>query len=283
MSPDALSVLLRALSFVALLQATGIAVFVALFSRHLVGAGDELRWLAAWSAAVALPLLIAQLALEAARMAGEFEGVLDMSLERIVLTSPAAAAFAARVLGLVVIVGGLLRGSRMAEWVACAGSLLVAASYALTGHTAVHPHRLLLASALISHVLIAAFWLGAIPALYLATLREAGDRAGELIELFSRVATWVVPVLAAAGVVMALVLVARLTVLAQPYGWLLLGKVAAFTVLIGLAAVNRSRLGPAVALGATRAFRRSLAAEYALLVAVLAATATMTSLYSPEP
>jgi putative copper export protein len=283
MSPDALSVLLRALSFVALLQATGIAVFVALFSRHLVRAGDGLRRLGAWSAAVALPLLIAQLALEAARMAGEFEGVLDMSLERILLTSPAAAAFAARVLGLVVIVGGLLRGSRMAQWVACAGSLLAAASYALMGHTAVHPQRLLLASALISHVLIAAFWLGAIPALYLATLREAGDRAGELIAAFSRVATWVVPILAVAGVVMALVLVARLSVLAQPYGWLLLGKVTAFTVLIGLAAANRSRLGPAVALGAMRGFRRSLAAEYALIVAVLAATATMTSLYSPEP
>jgi putative copper export protein len=151
------------------------------------------------------------------------------------------------------------------------------------GHTAVHPHHLLLALALITHVLVAAFWLGAIPALYLAIWREAADLAGRLIDAFSRVALRIVPFLALAGVVMALVLVRRLAVLAQPYGWLLLGKITGFTLLIGLAAANRWRLGPAVALGAARALKCSLAAEYLLMVGVLAATATMTSLYSPEP
>jgi len=51
---------------------------------------------------------------------------------------------------------------------------------------------------------------------------------------------------------------------------------------MGLAAANKSRLGPAVALGKPRAFRQALVSEYALIVGVLAITATMTSLFSPN-
>ncbi len=280
MPPDALSVLLRAASFVALLQAAGISLFVALFSRHLTAAAGEIRRLGVRSAAAALAFLAAQFALEASRMAGEYAGALDWSLQRIVLGSAAAAAFGARVLGVVLIATGLSGRGGLAQVIACAGVLLVAASFALTGHTAVHPLRWLLAPALMSHVLVAAFWLGAIPALYLATLREI-DRAGRVIEAFSRVALWVVPLLAVAGVAMTLLLLPGLAVLAQPYGRLLLVKMTGFALLMGLAAANRWRLGPAVAVGAPRAFRRSLIAEYLLIAGVLAATATMTTLYSP--
>lgn len=282
MSPDILSVTLRAVSFVALLQGAGIAIFIALFRPLLGRAESEIRRVGVWSAAVALPLLLSQLLLEAARMAGEFAGVFDWSLQRMVFTSAAGAAFDARGVGVVLILAGLSRSGPMAQLLGCAGSLLAATSFALMGHTAVHPYRSLLAPALMSHVLVAAFWLGAIPALYLAALREAADLAGRLIEAFSRLALRIVPLLAAAGVVMALMLVPRLAVFAQPYGWLLLGKITGFTLLMGLAAANRWRLGPAVALGARRGLQRSLAVEYLLIVSVLAATATMTSIYSPE-
>ena len=281
MSPDALSVLLRAASFVALLQAAGLSLFAALFSSHLSAAGTGIRRLGVGSTAVALPLLAAQLALEAARMAGEFDGVLDWSLQRMVLGSAAAAVFGVRVLGAILLVCGLSGSFRPAQVLAYGGALLVAASFALTGHTAVHPARWLLAPALATHLLIAALWLGALPALYLATSREQTGRAARLIEAFSRLAVWVVPLLAVAGIVMTLVLVPGLAVFAQPYGWLLLVKMTGFAVLMGLASANRWRLGPAVARGDTRALKGSLAAEYVLMVGVLAATATMTSLYSP--
>lgn len=283
MSPDGLSVLLRALSFVTLLQAAGIALFLGLFSSHLGRAADAARRFGLWSAALALPLLASQLLLEAARMAGEFAGALDWSLQRTALGSAASQAFGARVTGVLLILTGLSARGRIARVGGCSGSLLVAASFALMGHTAVHPYRLMLAPALATHVLIAAFWLGAIPALYLAAVREAPDVAGRLTAAFSKVAVWIVPFLAVAGVLMAVALVPRLAVFWQPYGWLLLGKILGFTMLMGLAAANHWRLGPSVALGATGAFRLSLAAEYVLMTAVLAATATMTSLYSPEP
>jgi putative copper resistance protein D len=62
-------------------------------------------------------------------------------------------------------------------------------------------------------------------------------------------------------------------------------KVAGFAVLMGFAALNKWRFGPALSRGdarATAAFRRSLAAEYVLIAAVLSVTAVLTSFYSPE-
>ena len=69
------------------------------------------------------------------------------------------------------------------------------------------------------------------------------------------------------------------------YGISLLAKFAGFAVLMGLAAVNKWRLGPAIAGGDARvlaSFRRSLAIEYVLICAVLSVTAVMTTFYSPE-
>ena len=281
MSPDIVSVALRAVSLIALLLGAGIAVFIGLFRPLLGSAETGIRRLGIWAAAGAVPLLMGQLILEAARMAGEFDGVFDWSLERIVWISATGAAFGTRVVGLVLILAGLVRSGRRAQVIGCGGSVLVAVSFALMGHTAAASHRWLLGSALITHALIAAFWLGAIPALYVAVVREIPARAGELIEAFSRIAIWIVPLLAVAGGVMAVALIPRLAVLAQPYGLLLLGKIVGFTMLMGLAAANRWRLGPAVMRGVTRPFMRSLAIEYVLIISVLVATATMTSLYSP--
>jgi putative copper resistance protein D len=73
--------------------------------------------------------------------------------------------------------------------------------------------------------------------------------------------------------------------LESAYGLLLLAKFTGFTALIGLAALNRWRLGPAVATGnmaAIRSFRRSLGVEYVFFAGVLSVTALMTTLYSPE-
>jgi putative copper resistance protein D len=64
---------------------------------------------------------------------------------------------------------------------------------------------------------------------------------------------------------------------------MLLAKAALFAVLMGLAAVNRLRLAPALARTQARApLRRTLALEYLLICLVLGVTAVMTGRYSPE-
>jgi putative copper export protein len=66
---------------------------------------------------------------------------------------------------------------------------------------------------------------------------------------------------------------------------LLIAKAVGFAVLMGLAAANKWRLGPALVHGPVQSgqwFRRSVAAEYVLIAAVLTITAVMTSFFSPE-
>ena len=56
--------------------------------------------------------------------------------------------------------------------------------------------------------------------------------------------------------------------------------------LLGLAALNKLRLSPALARGEPGAlprFRRSVAAEYVLICAVLVVTAVLTGFFSPRP
>jgi putative copper resistance protein D len=74
-------------------------------------------------------------------------------------------------------------------------------------------------------------------------------------------------------------------VLRRPYGLLLRAKLGLFALLMVLAAVNRWRLTPALAASvapARSALRRSIVAEYLLITVVLAVTAMLTTLYSPD-
>jgi putative copper export protein len=88
-----------------------------------------------------------------------------------------------------------------------------------------------------------------------------------------------------AGIAMAVLMLPNVSALSEPYGELLIAKVVGFAVLMGLAAANKWRLGPELVQGTVqsgRRFRRSVAAEYVLIAAVLTITAVMTSFFSPE-
>jgi putative copper resistance protein D len=282
MSPDALSVSLRALSFVVLLQASGVATFVALHRPYLSGSGTAIRLFGLMSALIAMPVLVAQYLLEAARMADDIRGIFDPSLQRLAWATPLAGTLEWRIAGVVLVACALAGVTATRAVLGLIGSAVIAVSFALMGHTSVSAWRPVLAPLLIIHVYVAAFWFGALPALYLVTRREAPDRAGRVIAAFSRYAIRLVPVLAIVGLVMSVILIRRAAVFTEPYGWLLSAKVIGFVALLVLASQNRSRLGPAVAAGKPTGFRRALTAEYVLIAAVLAATACMTTFFSPN-
>jgi copper resistance protein D len=282
---DVLSVILRALSFVLLFQAAGVAIFVALFGGRLAGSRDAVRRLGQAAALAAIVSVAAHYALEAARMAGELSGMWDPALQAMVWHSPSRAALICRLAGLLLIALGLQVASLRSMIAAVGGAVLATGAFALTGHTSVNVHRGTLATLLMFHLLIVAFWFGALWPLYLASLRETPARASDIIERFTALATWLVPVILLAGIVMAVLLLPNMSALGQPYGELLIAKIAGFAVLMGLAAANKWRLGPALVIAplqSGRWFRRSVAAEYVLIAAVLAITAVMTSFFSPE-
>jgi putative copper resistance protein D len=283
--PDIVSVILRALSFVLLFQAAGVAIFVALFARRLATSGGEVRRLGQAAALAAFVLVAAHYALEAARMAGEMSGMWNPTLQGMAWNSPARAALICRLLGLLLIAVGLQRASHRSTIVAVGGAMLTTMAFTLTGHTSADAHRGALAAVLMLHLLVVAFWFGALWPLYLGSLRETPAKAADIIERFTAVATWLVPVILFAGIVMAVLLLPNISALSQPYGELLIAKVVGFAVLMGLAAVNKWRLGPALVSGTAqsgRRFRRSVAIEHVLIAAVLTITAVMTSFFSPD-
>jgi putative copper export protein len=306
--PDAVSVACRAVSFVLLLNAAGISIFIAVFGHLLPDSLPAIAKLG-WRLAIgALVLVAGHHALEAARMAGEMSGVVDPDMQAMTLRSSEGAAFALRMVGLLLIAAALRRAARSLDHagvggapsvgpadvgarrspghaalaVGITGAILATAAFTLTGHTSVTPYRPAAAALLTLHLLVVAFWLGSLWPLYLVAGRDPPHRAAHVIDAFSRLAAWVVPVILLSGVGLTVLLVPSWAVFKQPYGQLLLAKVALFAVLMALATLNKWTFGPACAKGRTRAFKQAVAIEYVLICIVLAITATMTTFYSPE-
>jgi copper resistance protein D len=311
MLPDILSVVLRAVSFVLQLQAAGAVFFIAAFGPALTISLTGIRKVARVSAIAALFAVAGHYVVEAARMAGEMSGMFDVSLQAMAWTSTLGGAFMVRVLGLLLIIAAMRvvparvtasrffassvfspvtavfkrLSARGFTLVGVSGAVLVAASFTLTGHTSNSGWRALLAPLLLAHLLIVAFWFGALWPLCQVTLRESWERVARVVAVFSAAAFWLVPLILVAGVAMAVLLLPSVAALRQPYGELVLAKGVLFAVLLACGAVNKWRLGPALARGelqAGRRFRRVVLAEYVLMVIVLSVTAVMTTFFSPE-
>jgi putative copper export protein len=281
MTPDALSVLIQALVFVGLLQAAGAAFFLAIFGQSLTAARNPTRRLGIFSAAIGLNLILAHLALDAARMSGDFDGILDLGLQQLSWGSGSGASQLVQVAGLLIIVLALWRRARM-RWASLGGAIAVG-GFLLTGHTSTHALRSVLAPLLALHLLIVAFWFGSLLPLALTTCFESNAIAAHIVNRFSVMASRLVPLVLLAGISMGWLLAGSLAVLRQPYGELLIAKTAGFALLMLLAIYNKWRLAPRLEMGATApALRRSLLAEYVIIVVILSLTAALTTFYSPK-
>lgn len=282
---DTLAIGVRALSFVAALQAAGMTFFLWLFGDELLHSARRIAGAAARTAVIGLLATIAYQLIEPARLAGSWSGVLDGSLQAALLASPVGTATTVRLLGLVLVALGALTQARMGAAVCLIGGTLIAVSFTFMGHTATHDQRWFLVALLVVHLLIVAFWFGALRPLQLVGRYEDLARNARIIERFSKLAAFLVPAIFVAGVGLSLILVPSVAILGMPYGQLLLSKVAGFALLMALAALNKWRFGPQIASGnaaALRRFGRSVIVEWWLIVAVLFATAAMTGLFSPE-
>lgn len=287
MLTDLVSALVRALSFIALFHAAGIVMFLAIFGRRLEVASEPIRRIGFASAIVGIVLVIVHLSLEAARMAGALSGVFDASLQMLVLDSSTSIAAVLRVAGLAAIAAALIHEgvtSKTRIHLGLGGTTLTIAGFMFVGHIAVDPDRTWLAVLLSIHLAIVAFWFGALIPLLLISRQESATTATQIVDRFSRIASWWVPGILIAGILLTVMLVDRWAVFGQNYGALLLAKMAAFLVLMVLAALNKWRYGPVLARPSVAvAFQRTVTTEYVLICAVLTATAIMTTFFSPEP
>ena len=282
---DSVVVVLRAAAFITLLQAAGAALYLFLFRDRLVHTSGSVRSLGAIAAIGGAILVVARYLVEPARLTGTLSGMLDVSMHAFVITSNLGVAQSIRLLGAAIVGFALLRSNDPPTRLALVGAAFIATSFSFMGHTAASDQRWLLSGLLTIHLLAASFWFGSLLPLHLACAREAPADAGDLVRRFSSMAIRIVPLIFLAGLGMTLILLPGVGSLGSPYGILLIVKVLGFSALMCLAALNKYRLGPALASGhetSAMHFRRSVAAEIVLIALVLIVTATMTTLYSPE-
>ena len=284
MLPDVLSVTLRGLSFITMAQAAGAVLFMTLAAGLLNASRAPIRRIAMLAAAAGLLLLPMQFALEAARMAGDMAGAMDLSLQRFALSTAAGTVLAVRMAALLLILIAVARGGALARGAGITGALLIAVSFALTGHTATSPVRWLLGPMVVLHVAIACFWFGALWPLLRVAGAEPADVAARVVGRFSWLASRLVPAILLAGIVLMAALLPDMRALRDGYGLALLAKLGAFALLMWLAAWNKWRLGPALArggAGARRRFALAVGTEMIVIALVLAGTAVLTALGSP--
>lgn len=289
---------LRAAQYAAAAVALGLPAFMLYGGRVF---GGQAPWWArsslGWSAATLALLAAVALALQTGLMAGALDQALNPEALGFVVGGTAlGAAYVVRIgAGLVLLLAVLaLRPGRALWSVGLAGGLVVAASFAWTGHGAATegPGRWLHLTADILHAVAALIWLGAVFAfVVLATRRIEADAAAKA-ELatalggFARVGTICVAVLLVTGLINSAFLVSferALTLGATPYGQLLAAKLAAFAAMLGLAALHRFRSTPALERGQgdLGGLRLSLGAELALGLLILALVGAMGMLAPP--
>ena len=266
------------------LAAAGSALALLALTRFDGATARSIRRTAVAAAAVAAAASLLRIPVRASfLMGGTFSGAFDPAIVGMVAESPLGTSLWVRLAGLALVCLAVV-DRRQARIAAGCGAALVCASFALRGHSLEEP-RLVLGLLVTFHLLGLAFWVGVFAPLH----RLAGSdthAAGALAAEFSAWAVRVVPALAAAGVALFVILTADpLAALGTPYGQLLAVKLALFTLLLGLAALNRYRLTPALQMRTLRAganLRRSIRLEALVVLAILATTATFTTVAFPE-
>ena len=215
---------------------------------------------------------------------GSWAGAADPVLTGMVAASPVGESLGVRIAGLAVVAVLFISG-RAPRIAAVAGAGIVCASFAFRGHVLAEP-RVILGALVTAHLLGLAFWIGAFAPLHRLAGHADPIRAGTAAAEFGRRALWVVPALAVAGATLLVLLTGNpLDAVETTYGRLLGVKLAVFLLLLGLAAFNRLRLTPALLAGDAGAgvrLRRSIGVEFAAVLIILATTAILTTIASPD-
>ena len=242
--------------------------------RRLAAAGAII---AAVASALAIPVRASFL------MGGSLSGAFDPAIVGMVADSPLGASLWVRLAGLALI-GFLVVDRRWARFAGGAGAVLVCTSFALRGH-ALNDPRPVLAVLVTLHLMGVAFWIGVFAPLH-RLVRTRDEAASALAEEFGRKAVRVVVVLVLAGAGLFVLLTGDpVAALSTTYGRILLVKLVLVALLLGLAALHKLRLTPALRAGHPRARSRllwSIGIEAVVVLAVLVTTSTLTTVASPS-
>ena len=281
----AVEILVKTAAYAACLVAAGSATALLALSRLDGETAQAVRRLAVASAAIAAAASALRIPVRASfLMGGSFGGAFDPAIVGMVVESPLGVSLWIRLVGLALVCLAVVNRPA-ARFAAGLGAVLVCASFSFRGHTLEEP-RLVLGALVTLHLMGLAFWVGALAPLH-RLARTDEKAAGSLAAEFGARAVWIVPGLVAAGAALFVLLTGGpVAALDTTYGQVLAVKLCLFALLLGLAALNKLLLTPALQSGARGAgsrLRRSIRLEIIAVLAILATTATLTTVASPEP
>jgi putative copper resistance protein D len=220
-------------------------------------------------------------------------GMFDPFMATIVLQSSIAYGLALKFLGLLLPALGLVllwRSDRLlspgSAWLVplilawAVGVLLFGLSFVVLGHVAnLAPWA---RSLIVLHTAAIGLWIGAFWPFYRLCQTEQARVLLPLLRCFGVWGWGISSVLLLSGSVLLLQLLdTPRELFDSPYGLFLLLKILLVMALLGLGALNKFRLVPALEQAGTGILRRSLAAEMALAMLILLLTAVLTTLVGP--
>lgn len=278
------SIAAKLLLYLSVIQCAGLSFIVIAFKRET----DKIYHLIARrSRALALLALTASgivFALKGAAMTGEASGMMDLEILGVLLQTPIKSELILRITGLTLILAGFFIAG-LGKWIAGIGGILAIWSFTWVGHVAsfdAYWLRLLL----FVHLAGIAFWIGILSPLKVFAADDGQlNLAANLGHRFGQFAMVAVPILIAAGIVMAWNLLGKISAIVETnYGLTLIVKISALAFLLAAAAVNKFRLVPAIRRGERSAMmhlRRSINVEWVLVCFIFLVTAVLTTLSNP--
>lgn len=225
---------------------------------------------------------LAVYALRAASLTGEWSGMVDPEIWGLLWQTPIQTAFVLRIIGVILIALGACISS-IGKPFSVTGSIIMLASFGQVGHIITLSDLNIIATILLLiHLIGISLWAGILFPLYrLTTHPNLIITTANVAYRFGLFASFFVPLLLMAGGWLVYQLVGSLdNLLSTGYGQVLLCKMILVTGLLGLAAVNKLRLAPALKAGDVtqlNPLRASISVEIMLMLAILMATAILTS------
>jgi len=272
---------LRALRLGGLLGAGGLALFLILVGGVPVPVGARNWRLAGLGLALGSVAALLEIGVEGALLEGApVSGLLAVATWKAGFATTLGPSLGYSLGGALLFAAGLGAGEgRIRAALAGLGTVLMVTGLLVTGHAAVAEPRLLFLAAMAVHALTVAFWIGSVAGLAFL-LGDAGPvEAAPVVRGFSARAVPAVTLLLLAGLALAAIQLGSLHALATTgYGRVLVGKLAAVALLLGLAAANKWRFTPRLAVGdavAHRRLRRFVALELGVMAGVLLLTAIL--------
>lgn len=166
------------------------------------------------------------------------------------------------------------------------GSAVSVGSFLVTGHAATAPPAWMMAPVVAVHLFCASFWIAALYPLARTAQESEVTQAGAVMTQFSERAVWTVGALFVSGAVITWTQVeSPANLFSTDYGLRLAAKIAIFLALLGLAAMNKMVLTPALEKGdaaASGKLRKSIKFEYAAMVLIIGVAVSLTMVTPPR-